>query len=492
LPNSKCPLLSRELAHSYGWKALGATFSLTHDGNFQMNRPSILLVSYHFYPSNEIGARRPTALARYLVNKGLRVAVVSAFGGKDITPGSQVLPGVVAVPVQRPSRTFTDAVVQFKRKIYRDNAGAVHQSRPSGVSPSVTAQSKSFLARVRELYFQMFYFIDEYKSWGRRAYSAAVREGKRYPPTLVLSSAPPPTVLWVGMLAARRLRIPHIADLRDPWTDVIAALHPSRLIELALARKIEAWIMRSAAAITSTGTRVVNLLIHRQPELATKTFVIRNGYDDSVCDAASDTGGRLAMLFAGELYLNRDPFPLLDALERLVSRPDVDASRVRVTFMGRKSEYAGKSFVSWLEGKRCAAVVNFIPPEAPSVVAEKTLQSTVLLNLAQYQPLSIPAKTFEHLASGRENLLLCEDDSESAQLVAKIPGVLQVDPRNAAALDRVLLDLYERHVIQGRLRAPALQDVEAFSRAAANDAFWQVMRSIANLDERKISKESMC
>ena len=463
----KCPILNRE-------------------------QPSILLVSYHFHPSNEIGARRPTALARFLVDKGLRVAVVSAFGGQHIEPGSQVLPGVVAVPVRRPSRTFTGAVVLLKQRFYRTKAIATVQAGASPASPSVAEPSIPLRARVRQLYFRILYFIDEYKSWGRRAYSAAVQEGKRHPPRLILSSSPPPTVLWVGMLAARRLRIPHIVDLRDPWTDVIADLHPTRLRELALARKIEGWVMRSAAAITSTGTRVAQLLMHRQPELAPKTFVVRNGYDDAVRHAPPDTGGRLAILFAGELYLNRDPFPLLHALERLLSRPEVDAGRVRVTFMGRKTEYAGRSLVDWLEGKRCISVVKFIPSQPPEIVAEKTLESTVVLNLAQHQPLSIPAKTFEHLASGRENLLLCEDDSESAQLVAKIPGVLQVDPRDAEALDRVLLDLYQRHVIQGRLRAPTQQDVAAFSRTAANNAFWEIMRSIAAVEDREIAQESMC
>jgi hypothetical protein len=445
--------------------------------------PSILLISYHFYPSNEIGARRPTALARFLVNKGLRVAVVSAFGGQDIELGAQVLPGVVAVPVQQPARVFTDAVVFLKRRILNKKTDGSVQGGANGASLSHRAPSMSFLSRIRELYFRMANFVDEYKSWGRRACNAAVREGKRHPPRLILSTAPPPTVLWVGALAARRLRVPHIVDLRDPWSDAIDV----RLrgpIEQALVRKIEAWVMRTAAAITSTGTRVAQLLIQRQPILAPKTFVIRNGYDDSVRQAPSDTGGRLAILFAGELYLNRDPFPLLYALERLLSRPDVDASRVRMTFMGRKTEYAGRSIADWLEGKRCAAAVKLLPSQPPEVVAEKTLESSVVLNLAQKQPLSIPAKTFEHLASGRENLLLCEDDSESAELVAKIPGVLQVDSRNAEALDRVLLDLYDRHVNQGRLRAPAQNDVADFSRGAANDVFWQVMKLVASVDKQ--------
>jgi hypothetical protein len=296
----------------------------------------------------------------------------------------------------------------------------------------------------------------------------------------------------VGTLASRRLRVPHIVDLRDPWTDTIAKQHPTRLIELSLSRKIERWVMSSSAAITSTGKRVANLLIERQSELAPKTYVVRNGYDGAIRHLTPDTGGRLAILFAGELYFNRDPLPLLRALERLFSRPDVDASRVSVTFMGRMTEYAEKCVKDWLDGTRCAAAVKFVPPQPPEVVASATLESTLLLNLAQHQPLSIPAKTFEHLASGRENLLLCEDDSESAQVVAKIPGVLQVDPHNTEALDQVLLDLYVRHVNERRLRAPAPQDVAAFSRGAANDDFWRIMNSIASFGDQETSQESMC
>jgi hypothetical protein len=454
-----------------------------------MNRPTVLIISYHFYPSNEIGARRPTALARFLVDKGVRVSVVSAFGGQDINPGSQVLPGVVAVPIRKPQRIFTEAMIRFKKKFSRANVAAASPgSNP--VSSSAQMTSSSLLAKTRVQYFRISNFIDDYKSWGRRAYRAAVREGRNHPPMLVFSSSPPPTVLLVGTFTARRLGVPHIVDLRDPWTDMMAALHPNWLIEIALARKIEGWVMRSAAAITSTGTRVVQLLLQRQPELAPKTFIVRNGYDETIRPLSPDTGGRLSILFAGELYLNRDPFPLLRALERLLSRPDVDSSRVRLTFMGQKTEYAGQSFKDWLQGKRCAAVVEFVPPQRPEVVADAILKSTVVLNLAQNQPLSIPAKTFEHLASGRENLLLCEDDSDSAQLVANIQGVLQVDPQNVEALDRALANLYHRHVVLGLLRAPAKQDVIGFSRAAANEGFWRIVKSIAEVDEEETLRES--
>ncbi len=306
-----------------------------------------------------------------------------------------------------------------------------------------------------------------------------MHQSKTHQPALVLSSSPPLSVSWVGALAAQRLGVPHIADLRDPWSDVIAHLYPHRRTELKLTRAVERWIMRRAGAITSTSATVASRLIHRQPELATKTFIIRNGYDSTVNLGTRDTNGRLAILFAGELYLNRDPFPFLQALERLLSRPEVRSEQVSVTFMGRRTEQFGSAIDRWLEGKRSAASVKVLDSQPQNVVAEATRLATVLLNLAQGQHLSVPAKTFEHLASGKENLLLCENDSESAQLVANIPGVIQVNPCDSDALDRALLDLYERHVHRGQLRAPTEQDVLAFSRATANERFWQTMIALA-------------
>jgi Glycosyl transferase 4-like domain len=446
-----------------------------------------MIVSYHFYPSNEIGARRATALAKYLVESGMRVSVVSAFGGEPIEPGAQVLPGIVAVPVPKPPRIFTEAMIYLKRRLIRrvSNVASTAPESPPGAPRRAAA---SILGKLRDTYFRAVYFIDQYKTWGRHALQAAVREGKKNPPTLVFSSSPPPTVLWVGSLAARRLGVPHIVDLRDPWSDTLLVFHPARPLELSLTRRIEQWVMHSAAAITSTGANVADLLIRRQPALASKTFVVRNGYDGVVTRSSRQTGGRLAILFAGELYLNRDPFPLLHALERLLSRPDIDPSRITVTFMGRSTEFAGQPFAEWLVGKRCSSVVTFMPPQSQDTVAKAVLQSTVLLNLAQHQPLSVPAKTFEHLASGRENLLLCEDDSESAKIVAGLPGVTQVDPRNSAALDRVLLDLYERHVNQGQLSAPEEKDVAPFSRVIANETLRRIITSTALIDSKESSR----
>ena len=443
----------------------------------------MLLISYHFYPSNEIGGKRTTALARFLASKGVRVIVVSTFGGATIVPGSEVMTGVIAAPVKQPRKLLIDFVVSRKRRAEQTRSG------PAGEGTFPDAPTTSVLSRMRSVirrtFFQVVYFVDQHKQWGWRAALEGIRVGKEFDARLVLSSSPPFTTLLTGQWVASRLGIPHIADFRDPWTDAVSVGRPSQRVELRLLRFLESRALRSAAAITSTTSIVVGLLAARNPPVRQKFHVVRNGYEGEVPAANPDTGGRLASLFAGELYLGRDPFPFLAALEALLTRPDVDPTRISATLMGKVADYNGQSVAGWIGTKRCATVVRILPQSPQHEVTKAVEESTLLLNLSQEQPLSIPAKTFEHFVSAREILLLCENDSETASLVAGIPGVNQVDQRDVQALEKVLFDIYHRHVVQCRMTVPNENDVLKFSRAAANEQFWRIITSVGDVHDRR-------
>lgn len=454
-----------------------------------MVRPSLLIVSYHFHPSTEIGARRPTELARYLANRGIQVVVVSAFGGQEVKSESEILPGVIAIPVPQPKRRFVDALVGLNAARWQPETPRHSTNNP--VVPFGQKFKSTVWSFLRRAFFGVAYFVDSHKRWGLRASGLAVRAGRKYGCRLVISTHPPPTVLLAGALAARRLQIPHVADYRDPWA---CQLIPKTLfgrIEPWLLSILEGWVLERAAAITSTGALVIEGLARRYSGIRERAHVIRNGYDGAASNASADTRGRLAILFAGELYLGRDPFPFLRAIERLLTRSDVDPERISVTFLGRTISYGGESLAGWLTGKRAASVVQIVPTQPPSVVAEAIAGSTVLLNLAQNQRFSVPAKTFEHLASGRENLLICEEDSETATVVAGIQGVNRVAPEDRDGLDRVLLDLYTRHVIGSKLTAPAQQEIQRYSRDAANECFCSLIASIAGPEYADLGSNEM-
>jgi hypothetical protein len=267
--------------------------------------------------------------------------------------------------------------------------------------------------------------------------------------------------------------------MRDPWSDLFAASQPQHRFELLLRRFVERWALSRAVAVTTTTVAVANLLADRYQNLSGKIEVVRNGYDSVITAPLLETGHRLSMLFAGELYVGRDPFPLLAGVEWLLQQPEVDPSRIEVVFMGKVAAYGGRTLQGWLSGKRCSSVVKIIPPQTSDSVTAAIRHATLLINLAQRQPMAVPAKTYEQLASGREILLICEPDCETARVVAGVHGVVQVDPDNSEQMNAAMLDLYRRHVTEGTLTTPSSDELTPYSRAAANETFAGLLRSLS-------------
>jgi hypothetical protein len=441
---------------------------------------SIIIVSYHFYPSNEIGARRVTALAQFLASKGIRVIVVSEFGGAAIARGAEILPGVIAIPVKQPKQWLIGHLVKLKRSVLPDN-GAEDPNLP--IKPSVARERRGIIrsvsVRMRHAFFEFIYFVDRYKRWAWHASNAAHIAGRQFHAQVLLSSGPPMTALVSGALAARRLRIPWIADIRDPMTEYPLAGGKRRLsLESRLLLALEHWVADSAAAITCTTSGLAGWMVARYPGTASRTHTVRNGFDGAVRNAPAGTNARLNMLYAGEIYANRDPFPVLEALERLLGRPDVDSNRISLTFVGNCESYDGRSLAKWTRSKRSESIVRILPPVSSVEVQRHTENATLLLNFTQGWPVQVPAKTYEQLASGREILVLCEAESETARIVDPLEGVTRVDPRDDRELDRALYDVYRRHVNGGRLNAPQQSQVLQYSREFMNAKFLEILQSV--------------
>lgn len=456
------------------------------------DRPlSVLIFAHVFYPSHEIGAKRLTALARHLAAQGVRVVVVSEFGGREVEAGSEILPGVIAIPVRQPRRLVLDTLVWIKN--LRGSGPVTTDGVPDGgqiVAPAAEGSSTG-LGRIKDAFLNFTYSLDRYKRWSWQASRAAVKAGRRYGVDVVMSSGPPFSPLIGARMAARRLGVPFVADLRDPWSDdpwseepwtdkeaVPEERGPKNVRRRArIFQMTERLVLGSSQAITVTAEPYRELLAGRYTDR--RVELIRNGFDGAIRPARAGTGGRLDILFAGEIYMERDPFPILEAFERLLGRPDVDAEKVSLTFAGRCASYRGRSLSEWLKGKRVEQAVHLLGQQTADQVAKLIERSTVLLNLAQRQLRGVTAKTYEHLASGREMLVICEAASGTGRLIEGITGANMVDPGNKAGLDAVLLDLYRRHVQMGRLAAPSEPEVMPYRRELSNDQFLQLFTSLA-------------
>src|SRR6185295_12249687 len=113
--------------------------------------------------------------------------------------------------------------------------------------------------------------------WSWRAFRAAVLARRRYNASLVLSSGPVFTPVTAAWLAARRLGLPHVAALRDPWSDIEAPsrTHP-RGVRLRSRAPCELAVLTSSAAVTCTTEVLARILQTRYPVLRRSLRMIRN------------------------------------------------------------------------------------------------------------------------------------------------------------------------------------------------------------------------
>jgi hypothetical protein len=442
-------------------------------------RPCALVFSYHFAPSSEVAARRLAAFVGLLHERGLDVFVVSKFDGTAVPPRTELQPGVFAVPIAEPPRLLVGGLVRIKRLAFGQRE---HRPPPAyGHATALGSGDTSFAARLYRGFFAIIQAPDAQKKWSLLASWAAWRAVRGRDLRLVIVSGPPFSSAIGARWIARRRKVPWILDFRDPlavgWDNEVT--RPAWIT--GALNRLERSLLADAAAVTAASPGIVRVLQAAYPEQAHKVELVMNGFDGEVQAARPATGHRLDIAFAGSLYLSRDPFGFLDALDALLAEPGVDAQRVSASFIGDCESYRDRRLADWLRGRRCEARVHLIAPVSVAALAPLLERATVHLNLAQHQPNQIPAKTFEHLASGREILVLCEADSDTARLLDGIAGTTRVDPADAAALRAALRDLYSRHVVDGIARSAPPEAVRRYSRATQNQRFTALLNRIVRL-----------
>ena len=450
-------------------------------------QPTAVLFCYHYDPSSAVASRRVRAMAHVLASMGLAVEVVSAFGGAPVEYGENLGPGIFAHPVFEPSSLLLSKLVWIKRLLTRGTAMPIGEPAvaPAAEEPGVDVSPRGIVQRIRDAYFALLYIIDTQKKWAIRAASSALRSTRNRDVRVVVTSGPPFSGVVAAWFVARRLRAPLITDFRDPFLTasdgVINIPRPARV----MLRSIEREVVAYSAAVTAAAPGMTLALQQRYPSRASLIHLMMNGYDEGPSTEIAFTGYRLCVLFAGILYPNRDPFPFLRAVETLLAKPNVDHSRIAIKFVGECDQYCGVSLAAWLRGKRAAHVVELLPKRTRKELQPLIDKATVMLTLAQGQRPLIPAMAFEHLASGREVLAICEPDSDTGRLLATVRGVTQVAPDHQTAIESALESLYQRHAIDGTLTLPAREDVRRFSRQNSNDIFKRILGAVMRRQDQR-------
>ena len=380
----------------------------------------ILFVSFAFPPSNTIGCVRVGKTAKYLVQFGHDVRVISAV---DQHLATTTLPVEIAAdritytrwlmppwPVRRAfGRTPEPASAP-------GNGGGEPGKRPELLLLRRAARAGMKLIRT-------LYFPDMDIGWLPFALTAARRVLTGWKPDVILASASPVTSLIAAHRISRRHHVPWVGDLRDLWTDNHCYEYPvwRRRIEERLERRV----LSSAAGLVTVSEPLAETL---RAKFGRPTTVILNGFDpsDYPCSlAALPRSDGLRIVYTGTIRPGRQtPAPLFEALRRLGPVAD----KVRVAFYGAPGAFVHEAASRY----GVADLVEINAVVSHREVLRRQSEADVLLHLLwtdPEQPGVYNAKLFEYLGARRPILGVGYIGNVAAELIrARCAGVTLDDP----------------------------------------------------------------
>jgi glycosyltransferase involved in cell wall biosynthesis len=441
------------------------------------DRPArALIVACNFPPDASVGTMRTLRLVRHLVASAWQVSVVTV-APQGLRPGSVVdaalvdrVPPDVAVVRATPLRPFERLTATVKRSRPGSSRGATTSA--AGTSAASPLPAASAWTQVRRAVGAALAIPDRDASWLVPAIWSGWRHASDHRPDVVYSSGPPFSAHLAAAALARLLRVPWVADFRDPW-----ARAPWREDRFAFERKawavLERFVVRHADAVVFVTDTNRRDFAREYGSAATRFSVVPNGCDPRDFDGLScrhEPGGRLVLLHAGSLYGARNPAPLFRALASAIARGRIDAASFRLRFIGRVGAI-GVDLPALARSLGLEGVVEFSSHMPRRDSLQEMLDASALLIVQPITTVSIPAKLYEYMAAGRPILALAEPGGETADLVSRSGAGVVAAADDDTAIEEALVSVVQlaregftpvnRQEFDGDLRAAELRAVLA-------------------------------
>jgi glycosyltransferase involved in cell wall biosynthesis len=394
----------------------------------------LLLVAFHFPPlQGSTGVHRALAFSRYLGLYNWEVAVLTATVG--------------AYPNHSPDN---NALIPENVRVIR----------------ALALDAKRHLS-VLGRYPLSLATPDRWSSWIWPGYLAGRRLAHEWRPHAILSTFPIPSAHEIALRLRRELRIPWVADFRDPMGQ---DSYPDDQRIRSVYWDLENRVMQQCAAVSVTTEGTARLYRDRYswfPQDRIK--VIPNGFDEAAfpplpvgIESRTRSPGPLVFLHSGNLYpFERDPDCFFRAVAELRAEGLLtpETARFDLRGAGHTDLYQPRIANLGLED-----MVRLLPG-LPYRDALREMQEADFLMLFQAENcnLQIPAKLYEYLYVRRPVVAFTDPIGDTGQLLANI-GIDAVAPLHDVAKIKQLILHTAKQGLEGTAFVPPLDSVMRFSR----------------------------
>lgn len=265
----------------------------------------VLIISYYFPPSPEVGSLRIGGLVKYLPEFGWEPIVLTNNAEKFF--------------------------IQKKNIIHYDSNSSNNFTKERKVGVKNRLFDKLMFDILLNIVQELTSYPSDLKIWQDYALKEAITILNNEKIDVVISSSSPVTCHIMAHKLTSRFNIPWIADLRDLWTQNHNLCHS--FVRLYMERQLELKILSSSNILTTVSEPLAEKLrsLHKEK----KVFCIFNGFDPDNINFSEPSGNKLHISYTGKVYKGKqDPEPFFKALDELISEKLLKPEDIIVNFYG--------------------------------------------------------------------------------------------------------------------------------------------------------------
>jgi glycosyltransferase involved in cell wall biosynthesis len=410
----------------------------------------VLLLSYRFPPWGGGGVQRTLKFTRYLPEFGWQPIVHTSRN-----PHWPIRDESLLAEVPPEARVYRTPALEFERFAGRLAAlGRGRAARPSAdggpkrVPPRAPEGAKGGRARRMSDAVERRLVPDPQIAWLPAALVRSLWIARREGVSVVYTTSPPNSIHILGRLVARALRLPWVADFRDPWTDGMRRRrayvgNPGRERREAAA---EERVIRDAAHVVVTAEPLRQRFLEKYAFLTPeRVSLITNGYDPADYPNGNERllldPGRFHLVGTGNIEADFDALPLFRALASLVAEGSDVGRELVVTHVGAKrGKYdAALRDLGLTERVRYPGWVSY--RDSLRYLQESDALLMCAITQTSGRGDKLPAKGFEYLWARRPVLCLSAPGVATDLLREAGLGVV-IDPADEAAIRATLRDFH--------------------------------------------------
>lgn len=439
----------------------------------------VLLVSYHFPPSEAAGALRWQRLAPLAARSGWQLdALTLAPGLADRVDWERV--GELPPTTNIHGVTLPEPLVgRLELAAWRAWRTLRRSPRPGGeeTGPATIHRTEvGWLAGGPRGFRRAWNVLLDHArqdAWSRAAIRTGLRVAERSHPDIVISCGPPHLAHEAGRRLARALKTPFVMDMRDPWS-LQTRLQEEMASPLwySLAARGEARCVADADLIVMNTPRAAAAMQAKWPQ--NQMLSVMNGWDAEALPR-SPWPEQFRVVYAGAIYIDRTPQPFFRAVASAVRQLGVGPGEFEVRLIGSVGAFGGRSVADLAAEDGIGDYIRVLPAMPRREILGEYSQAAMLLSLPQDNQLAIPSKIFEYIRQPCWVLAQTTPDSATGDLLRGTSAFV-VAPDDVARTTEILVRCFGE--FRAGHRPEPIAQAGKFSRASEGAKLFEALGSL--------------